>query len=123
MSTEELYRLYAGCGYAVTTDSRAIKGGEIFFAIRGENFDGNDYALKAVESGAAWAVVNEDAGISGDKIIPVPDPFKALQDLAIWHRTHVRDGHLPVIGLTGTNGKTTTKELIAAVLRCSDIRR
>ena len=118
MSTEELYRLYAGCGYAVTTDSRAIKGGEIFFAIRGENFDGNDYALKAVEAGAAWAVVNEDAGISGDKIIPVPDPFKALQDLAIWHRTHVRDGHLPVIGLTGTNGKTTTKELIAAVLRC-----
>ena len=118
---EELYAKYLACGCRVTTDSRAIRGGEIFFALRGENFDGNNYALKALEAGAAWAVVNEDAQIPGqagndDKLIRVPDPFKTLQELAVWHRTHVRDGQLPVLGLTGTNGKTTTKNLIAAVL-------
>ena len=120
---EELYAKYLACGCKVTTDSRAIRGGEIFFALRGENFDGNNYALKALEAGAAWAVVNEDAKweempdkVGHDKLIKVADPFKTLQELAVWHRTHVRDGQLPVIGLTGTNGKTTTKNLIAAVL-------
>ena len=134
---EALYAKYLSCGCRVTTDSRAIQGGEIFFALRGENFDGNDYALKALEAGAAWAVVNEDAEIdfssfadtatpsfadpdrriSGEsRLIRVPDPFTTLRDLAIWHRTHVRGGKLPVLGLTGTNGKTTTKNLIAAVL-------
>ena len=116
---EQLYAKYLACGCKVTTDSRAIRGGEIFFALRGENFDGNNYALKALEAGAAWAVVNEDAQwgeVGQDKLIKVADPFKTLQELAIWHRTHVRDGQLPVIGLTGTNGKTTTKNLIAAVL-------
>ena len=124
---EELYAKYLACGCKVTTDSRAIRGGEIFFALRGENFDGNNYALKALEAGAAWAVVNEDAEIPGQarnddkgtgesRLIRVADPFKTLQELAIWHRTHVRNGKLPVLGLTGTNGKTTTKNLIAAVL-------
>ena len=127
---EELYAKYLACGCKVTTDSRAIRGGEIFFALRGENFDGNNYALKALEAGAAWAVVNEDFSwnempdqvghdgkkVGHDRLIKVTDPFKTLQELAIWHRTHVRDGQLPVIGLTGTNGKTTTKNLIAAVL-------
>ena len=114
---EELYRKYLACGGRVTTDSRALRGGEIFFALRGENFDGNDYAAKALESGAAWAVVNDDAELPADaRFIRVPDPLQTLRDLAIWHRTHVRDGKLPVLGLTGTNGKTTTKNLIAAVL-------
>ena len=115
---KELYDKYIGCGYRVTTDSRTIKGGEMFFALKGENFDGNAFALKALEAGAAWAVVSEDAEAPGDdsRLIRVPDPQTTLRDLAVWHRTHVRDGKLPVIGLTGTNGKTTTKELIAAVL-------
>ena len=114
---EDLYQKYLACGGRVTTDSRAIAGGEIFFALRGENFDGNDYAAKALESGAAWAVVNDDAQLPADaRFIRVADPLQTLCDLAIWHRTHVRDGKLPVLGLTGTNGKTTTKNLIAAVL-------
>ena len=139
MSTEDLYKLYCECGYQVSTDSRTIPAGAIFFALRGENFDGNQYALKALEAGAAYAVVNDDADVApadgqcgdglplrdaalpfarrgkpeGVRIIPVPDPFKALQDLAIHHR---RALGIPVIGLTGTNGKTTTKELIAAAL-------
>ena len=115
---EDLYSKYAGTGYRVTTDSRAIRGGEMFFALRGDNFDGNDYALKALESGASWAVVNEDAPLPDNPgLIRVQDPFATLQELAIYHRQHVLgDRHLPVIGLTGTNGKTTTKEFIREVL-------
>lgn len=122
MDIQELYKVYCGCSYRVTTDSRAISGGELFFALRGENFDGNDYAIAALKAGASWAVVNDDApvlkeaGELAGRLIPVADPFLALQQLAIYHRNTVREGKLPVIGLTGTNGKTTTKELLAAVL-------
>lgn len=105
----------------MTTDSRSIKGGELFFALKGENFDGNEYALKALEAGAAYAVVNKDsaaAATADERLIPVDDTLKALQDLARWHRsmTFVDGKPLTVIALTGTNGKTTTKELIREVL-------
>ena len=100
MEIKDLYQLYLDCGGHVTTDSRTLKGGEIFFALKGENFDGNQYALKAIEAGAAWAVVNADSGVTGEKVIPVADSFETLRDLARWHREHTLvDGErLTVLG-------------------------
>ena len=100
---------------------RGDDGGEMFIGLKGENFDGNEYALKALELGAEYAVVDEGsaAAASGDaRVIPVPDTLAALQALARHHRenTFVDGKRLTVIGLTGTNGKTTTKELITRVL-------
>ena len=98
----------------VSTDSRRIEPGALFFALRGENFDGNLFAAAALESGAALAVVSRDSGIpDGGKYIVVDNTLEALQALARRHRSRFR---IPVLGLTGTNGKTTTKELICAVL-------
>ena len=118
----ELYSKFKECG-VVTTDSRAIKGGELFFALKGENFDGNEYALKALEAGAAYAVVNKDSAVAAQaetekRLFPVDDTLKTLQELARWHRsmTFVDGKPLTVVALTGTNGKTTTKELIREVL-------
>ena len=116
MDIEKLYGKYTECGCRVTTDSRKICGGEIFFALKGENFDGNDYAFRALEAGAAYAVVDSPALPDDPRLIRVEDAFAALQALAVHHRTHVCDGALAVLGLTGTNGKTTTKNLISLVL-------
>lgn len=115
-----IYKKFKECS-GVSTDTRSLKGGEMFFALKGENFDGNEYALKALEAGAAYAVVNKDsaAGASDDqRLIKVSDTLKTLQELARWHRsmTIVNGKPLTVIALTGTNGKTTTKELIREVL-------
>lgn len=116
----DIYNRFKECG-SVTTDSRSIKGGEMFFALKGENFDGNDYALKALESGAAYAVVSLDSSVGqveDPRLIKVEDTLKTLQELARWHRsmTFVDGKPLTVVALTGTNGKTTTKELIREVL-------
>lgn len=105
----------------MTTDSRTILGGELFIALKGEIFDGNEYALQALEAGAAYAMVNGSsaAASTGDaRLIVVDDTLVSLKALAHWHRNHCMvDGErLTVIGLTGTNGKTTTKELIRSVL-------
>ena len=120
MIMEALYSKYLECGGVVTTDSRTINGGEMFFALKGENFDGNEYALKALMAGAAYAVVDSGstpAAVHDPRIIVVGDTFAALRDLARWHRRNcLGDRHLPVLGLTGTNGKTTTKNLIREVL-------
>lgn len=128
MEIKELYTIFLKCG-SVSTDSRSISGGELFFALKGENFDGNEYAVKALEKGAAYAVVNAGASVcarSGEfkdaeghsRIIETADTLAALQALGRFHRENVcaADKHLTVIGITGTNGKTTTKELIRAVL-------
>ncbi|MBR5835389.1 MAG: UDP-N-acetylmuramoyl-tripeptide--D-alanyl-D-alanine ligase [Bacteroidales bacterium] len=120
MQIIDIYNKFKECG-SVTTDSRTLKGGEMFFALKGENFDGNEYALKALEDGAKYAVVNADsaAASSGDpRLIVVEDTLKTLQELARWHRsmTFVDGKPLTVVALTGTNGKTTTKELIRTVL-------
>ncbi len=122
MEIMNIYRKYKECGGKVTTDTRTLKGGEMFFALKGENFDGNEYALKALEAGALYAVVNSGApalaGIEDERLIRVEDTLKTLQELARWHRsmTIVNGKPLTVIALTGTNGKTTTKELIREVL-------
>ena len=121
MDIEALYAAYQACHGRVTTDTRTLQGGELFFALKGENFDGNAYALKALDAGAKYAVVAQDseAAHSGRAgILAVPDTLEALQALARHHRRTVRPGGQPltVLGLTGTNGKTTTKELIRTVL-------
>lgn len=120
MEIISIYNKFKECG-VVTTDTRTLKGGEMFFALKGENFDGNEYAQKALELGARYAVVNKSstAASSDDpRLLKVDDTLKTLQDLARWHRSMtIVDGKpLTVIALTGTNGKTTTKELIREVL-------
>lgn len=96
----------------ICTDSRKVEPGCLFFALRGDNFDGNRYAGAALEAGAAWAVV-DDATLIGDRFIVVEDVLTTLQNLAREHR-HTLD--IPIIALTGSNGKTTTKEFLKRVL-------
>ena len=120
MTIPEIYKLFTSSN-GVTTDTRTLKGGEMFFALKGENFDGNEYAMKALEAGAAYAVVNEDSAVAAlddPRLVKVQDTLKTLQELARWHRsmTFVDGKPLRVIALTGTNGKTTTKELLREVL-------
>ncbi len=120
MDIKEIYsRFKASTG--VTTDSRKIEKGQFFIGLKGDNFDGNAYALQALEAGAAYAMVNQDstAAASGDsRLIVVENTLHALWALARYHRSMILvDGKpLTVIALTGTNGKTTTKELIREVL-------
>jgi UDP-N-acetylmuramoyl-tripeptide--D-alanyl-D-alanine ligase len=113
MNTEALYALYKEHSL-VTTDSRKCPEGSIFFALKGETFDGNNYALQALEKGCAFAVVdNPDVAKQDERLILVPDVLAALQELAAYHR---KAWGKTVLQITGTNGKTTTKELISAVL-------
>ncbi len=111
MDTEGLYDLYRRSA-GVTTDSRSVSKGEIFFALRGPNHDGNVHAAAAIASGALAAVV-DDPTLSGEKMVLVDDVLVALTSLAAAHRHRLK---VPVIAITGTNGKTTTRELVTAVL-------
>ncbi len=95
------------------TDTRKLLPGGMFFALKGPNFDANAFAAKALEAGCAFAVVDDPAAATDPRCLLVPDVLKALQQLALHHR---RTFTIPVIGITGTNGKTTTKELVLAVL-------
>ncbi|MBP5136018.1 MAG: UDP-N-acetylmuramoyl-tripeptide--D-alanyl-D-alanine ligase [Paludibacteraceae bacterium] len=112
MSIEDLYKIYEQHP-VVTTDSRNTPDGSIFFALKGESFDGNKFAMSALESGCSYAVVDEAEYAVSDKFILVDDVLRTLQQLAAYHRIAIG---LPVVGITGTNGKTTTKELVSAVL-------
>ena len=102
----------------VTTDTRAAGAGQLFFALKGENFNGNTYAQQAIDAGCIAAVVDEGEHLPIDdaRFILVPNALEALQSLARWHR---RRWSCPVIGLTGSNGKTTTKELMKSVLEAA----
>lgn len=111
MEIERLYGLYRNSA-GVTTDSRAVKKGEIFFALKGPAHDGNRHAAAALEAGALASIV-DDHSLSGERIIVVDDVLEAMSALAACHRKRLQ---MPVIGITGTNGKTTTKELLTAVL-------
>ena len=97
----------------ICTDSRNVVPGSLFFALKGPNFNGNAYAGDALDKGAAFAIVDEAEFAEGDRRILVPDALECLQQLGTYHR---RQCSATVIALTGSNGKTTTKELIAAVL-------
>ena len=117
-NVEKLYKLFKDCnGY--TTDTREIAGGEMFFALKGDNFDANEFAAHAIERGARCCVVdnihiyeNADATLA-DKLVIVDDSLAAFRAMAAFHRDQF---DIPVIGITGTNGKTTTKEMVNAVL-------
>ncbi|MBR5102340.1 MAG: UDP-N-acetylmuramoyl-tripeptide--D-alanyl-D-alanine ligase, partial [Muribaculaceae bacterium] len=121
MDIKDLYAFY--CEHrAVTTDSRSCPEGSIFFALKGDNFDGNKFAVKALEQGCSLAVVDDRevydnyvalAAGNEKKMMLVPDTLQAFKDLA---REHRRQFNIPVLAITGTNGKTTTKELVRAVL-------
>lgn len=108
----KLYNLFLECG-KVTTDSRNCPEGSMFIALKGENFDGNKYATAALEKGCRYAVVSDPNVALNDKYIVVEDTLKALQDLA---REHRKAMGTTIVGITGTNGKTTTKELVSTVL-------
>ena len=111
-SLEELYSLFQAHS-VITTDTRHCPEGSLFFALRGERFDGNAFAQQALQAGCAFAVVDDPAVGGDERLLHVPDVLTTLQQLAALHR---RTLGTPIVQITGTNGKTTTKELTAAVL-------
>lgn len=120
MTIKEIYDIFLSSG-GIQTDSRKVTPGQLFFALKGENFDGNEFAQKALDAGACYAVVSWTSPAVRERnprFIKVGDTLKTLQDLACFHAIETKVGGvpIPILALTGTNGKTTTKELIRAVL-------
>ena len=112
MEIKELYEKFLESG-KISTDTRQIAPGSIFFALKGDKFNANTFASQALEKGAMYAVVDEEAYVTDDRCILVANVLESLQKLSRHHRDQLK---IPVIGLTGSNGKTTTKELLHAVL-------
>lgn len=112
MTIAALYDIYQQYP-SVQTDTRKLKQGDIFFALKGPNFNGNLFAMKALEAGAAYAVIDEKPEQEDQRLLLVDDVLQTLQDLAGHHRQQL---NIPVIAITGSNGKTTTKELVHTVL-------
>ncbi|MGB0836859.1 MAG: UDP-N-acetylmuramoyl-tripeptide--D-alanyl-D-alanine ligase [Flavobacteriaceae bacterium] len=115
---EGLYELWIDKGYKYCTDTRKIETGALFFALKGSNFNGNTYALKALEQGCSYAIVDQEMASEDPRLIKVDDVLTCLQKLANHHR---KQFDIPVIALTGSNGKTTSKELIAACLSSRNV--
>lgn len=114
-TTEDLYKLYLQYP-SVQTDTRKLKAGDLFFALKGPNFNANEFAQKAIDAGASYAIIDDGQYVVEGKTILVEDVLTSLQQLAKHHRQQL---NIPFIGITGSNGKTTTKELIHAVLSSS----
>ncbi len=112
LSIDQLYSLYRQCS-GVSTDTRKISSNALFVALKGPNFNANQFAAEALSKGAKYALVDDNAYADGDRVFLVNDGLETLQDLARYHRCELK---IPVIGITGSNGKTTTKELIHQVL-------
>ena len=111
-SIEALYEIFKRHP-KIITDSRKVEPGCLFFALKGEKFNGNEFAGQALDTGAAYSVIDEDKFKTGDRLLLVEDVLTTLQELARHHR---RQFNIPVIAITGSNGKTTTKELVSSVL-------
>ena len=112
MEVEELYKFFKKYP-SVQTDTRKLKEGDIFFALKGDNFNGNKFAMQALEAGAVYALIDEDINSDDTRLIKTDNVLETLQQLAKYHREQFK---IPFIGITGSNGKTTTKELVHAVL-------
>jgi UDP-N-acetylmuramoyl-tripeptide--D-alanyl-D-alanine ligase len=112
MDIQTLYNIYLE-HKNITTDSRNIKKDSLFFALKGENFDGNAFALDALDKGASYSIIDNPNYATNNRCILVDNVLETLQALALHHRKQLS---IPFIGITGTNGKTTTKELVKAVL-------
>ena len=109
---DKIYEMFLASS-GIATDTRKINGREVFFALKGDNFNGNEYALNAVEKGCICAIVDEAKFCIDERFILVEDVLSSLQDLAAYHRSKLG---IPIVAITGTNGKTTTKELLVRVL-------
>ena len=112
MQIQELYNIYLRHS-SIQTDTRKLQPGDLFFALKGPNFNGNKFAKQALDAGAAYVVIDEPADFSDDRLIPTDDALSTLQELALYHRQQF---NIPFIAITGSNGKTTTKELVNEVL-------
>jgi len=110
---EQIYKHYIDANQKICTDTRKLVSGSLFFALKGNNFNANQFAQKAIEAGCNFAIVDEEEYVTTDKIILVKDVLITLQVLANYHR---KQFNIPVLAITGSNGKTTHKELINAVL-------
>lgn len=112
MQISELYHLFL-LHSSIQTDTRKLKPGDIYFSLKGPHFNGNQFARQALDIGAAYVVVDEEPGFTDDRVILTEDALKTLQELAKFHRLQFE---IPFIAITGSNGKTTTKELVSEVL-------